>query len=537
MQRWLKSKLVCDAANVAVLSTIVGISLIQGTVHTLRADEPTNPSSETGAQNSHSADTPAKKTDAGDVQAEHATIGVETKRGNFPHTTHPDAQWFPQAGLGLFIHWGLASVKAINISWTMIPGRALSAKKITDPAEQQRIIQEEDYNLTGHPPKLTPNEYWSVAPDFNPQQYDPDKWLKAAKAAGFEYAVLTAKHHEGFALWPSAYGDFNTKNYMGGRDLVKEYVEACRRNGLKVGLYFSGPDWHFDRDYMSFLYRANQVPWMPSIGPDLRPRTTEKTPEEIAEHQKQYAELVRGQIEELLTNYGRIDLIWFDGKPAIPHAEDVISIDRIRQLQPQIVINPRLHGHGDFKTYERRLPDDKKVTTGWGELCNPWTNSWSHQEIPFRSNAYHLGQLAKCRSLGINYLLGVGPTKDGVFVDDIYKNMAVVGDWVAKNGPSVKQATPLPTGETASVPATASNTVRYLFAIPKFRGDGSYDRDMLPLETVKLELHGTPRPTAVTLMADDSQLDFDYSDDTLTVTLPLEKRGKLVDVVKVELPQ
>jgi len=479
--------------------------------------------------------TSAKDTDA-EVQAEHATIGVETKRSNFPHTTHPEAQWFPKAGLCLFIHWGLASVKASNISWPMIPGRAIAARSITDPAERERIIREQDWNLNGKPNSVTPNEYWSVAPEFNPQQYDPGKWLKAAKAAGFEYAVLTAKHHEGFALWPSKYGEFSTKNYMGGRDLVKEYVEACRANGLKVGLYFSGPDWHFDRDYMSFLYHANQAPWMPSLGPDLKPRTTTHSPAEIAEHQKQFAELVRGQIEELLTNYGRIDLIWFDGKPAIPNADRVITIERIRELQPQIVINPRLHGHGDFVTYERRLTTDK-VAVGWAELCNTWTSSWSHQELPFRSNAYHLGQLATCRSLGINYLLGVGPTRDGEFVDDIYKNMAVVGQWMATHAAAVKDVTPLPEGETASVPATAHNSARYLFAIPKFRADGSYDRDMLRPDTVELELNGTPQPESVKLMSDGSTLKYKYSPTQLKVTLPLEKRSKLVDVVEVDFKQ
>lgn len=533
---FLRSKLFLTVAVFAATLAGVAYLALADDAKSTNTAETKSKSSSDDAKRSNSKNNSAKNTDAEDVQAEHATIGVETKRGNFPHTTHPDAQWYPKAGLGLFIHWGLASVRASNISWPMIPGRALAAHPIDDPAERERIIREADWNLNGKPNNFTPNEYWSVAPDFNPQHYDPDKWLKAAKAAGFEYAVLTAKHHEGFALWPSAHGDFNTKNYMEGRDLVKEYVEACRRNGLKVGLYFSGPDWHFDRDYMSFLYHANQVSWMPPLGPDLKPRTTDKSPEEKAEHQKEFAKLVKGQIEELLTNYGRIDLIWFDGKPNIPNADQVISIDRIRQLQPQIVINPRLHGHGDFKTYERRLTTNE-VATGWAELCNTWTNSWSHQEIPFRSNAYHLGQLAKCRSLGINYLLGVGPTRDGVFVDEIYKNMAVVGDWMKKNGPSVKEATPLPTGETASVPATAGKGVRYLFAIPQFLGDGSYDSEMLPLEEVRMELNGAPRPTEVKLMGDGSPLSFDYSDNKLAVTLPIKMRTKLVDVVEVILPQ
>ena len=106
-----------------------------------------------------------------------------------------------------------------------------------------------------------------------------------------------------------------------------------------------------------------------------------------------------GQIEELLTNYGRIDLIWFDGKPNVPNADQIISIERIRELQPQIVINPRLHGHGDFVTYERKLTTDK-VATGWAEFCNTWTGSWSHQEIPFRSDAYQLGPIRQMSLAG-----------------------------------------------------------------------------------------------------------------------------------------
>ena len=106
-----------------------------------------------------------------------------------------------------------------------------------------------------------------------------------------------------------------------------------------------------------------------------------------------------------------------------------------------------------------------------------------------------------------------------------------------KNGASVKEASPLPSDETASVPATADKSVRYLFAIPKFREGGMFDSDMLPLETVKMELKGPSKPTAVTLTSDDSPLAFDYADGTLSVTLPVEKRSKLVDVVKIELPQ
>ncbi|MBV9468728.1 MAG: alpha-L-fucosidase, partial [Abitibacteriaceae bacterium] len=438
-------------------------------------------------------------------------------------------------GLGLFIHWGIASVRAMNISWPMIPGRVLATKKI-DVTERERIIRENDYNLNGKPPGITPNEYWTMAKEFNPQKYDPDKWLKAAKAAGFTYAVLTARHHEGFALWPSAYGDFNTKNYMGGRDLVKPFVEACRRNGLKVGLYYSPPDWYFDRDYMNFLYHgaARENPEFPSLGPDLKPRTVQPSPQEVSRHEAAHNAMVKGQVEELLTHYGKIDLLWFDGKPPGPNGANCITEQEIRQLQPGIVVNPRLWGHGDFVTYERRLPA-ARPEVGWAEFCNPWNGSWSYQKLPFHSNGFILGQLALSRSWGINYLLGIGPTADGEMSDDVYSNMAVVRDWMKVNGKAVQDTNPLPEGESASVPATAHGTARYLFALPRFKNGGSNDRDLLPAEDTVLTLKGVPRPQSIALLGDGKPLEYSYAGDTITVPLPATRRTRLVDVVQIEL--
>ena len=132
----------------------------------------------------------------------------------------PGAQWFPDASLGLFMHWGIHSVVGAQPSWDMISYYKYGGKV------------------------APPDKYYALAERFDPQEYDPDQWLKAAKEAGFTYAVLTTKHHDGYALWPSKYG-IGTKQYMGGRDLLKTYVEACRANGLKVGFYFSPRDWHY----------------------------------------------------------------------------------------------------------------------------------------------------------------------------------------------------------------------------------------------------------------------------------------------------
>jgi alpha-L-fucosidase len=451
------------------------------------------------------------------------------------HTAHPDAQWFPDAALGLFLHWDPASVKGQNIGWSVIPGRKIAAKKEPLPQEEvQRIVRESDYNLDGKPWPITPAEYWSWARDFKPAQYNPDKWLKAARAAGFEYAVLTTKHHNGFALWPSKYGDFNTKNFMGGRDIVKEFVEACRRNNIKVGLYFSGPDWHFDREYNNFLYHGNEHPEVPALDENLRPRTITHTAAEKAAHQKAYAEMVKGQIEELLTGYGRIDVLWFDGKPAVPDAEKLVTAEHIRALQPGIVINPRLHGNGDYVTYERTLALAKKAT-GWAEFCNTWTNNWSYVPQPFRANGFVLGQLAQSRALGVNYLLGIGPMPNGDLEPESYANMAVVQGWMKTNGVAIKEARPLADAETASVPATAAGSTRYLFALPKFKGNSMYEKDLLPPADETLTLTGTGRPASVTMLGDASAVPFTFENGTATIVLPASKRTTLVDVVKIEL--
>jgi alpha-L-fucosidase len=484
---------------------------------------------------------PAARSDREAVKAEHAQIDVADRSARKGHTTHPDAQWFPEAGFGLFIHWGISSVKAMNISWPMIPGRALAAKRIDSAEERARIVRESDYNLEGHPPVITPNQYWAMAKDFDPRSYDPDKWLKAAKAAGFKYAVLTARHHEGFALWPSAFGDFNTKTYMDGRDLIRPFVEACRRNGLKVGLYYSPPDWHFDREYMSFLYgRARQLnPEMPSLDADLKPRVDTKSPEDVRRHQEAYAAHVRGQIEELLTRYGTIDVLWFDGRPAIPDGDKVVTAARLRELQPGIVLNPRLVEGGDYTVWERTFPERRPPAGEWGEFCNTWTSSWSHQELPFRAPSAVLGQLARARAWGINYLLGVGPMANGEMSDGVYENMAIVADWMKANHDSVEGVQPLPDGETASVPATSHQGARYLFALPRVDPAAKYPASLmpealLPFEDESLVLSGVAAaPRSVTLLATGQALEFTHKDGVVTVRLPAALRTKTADVAVV----
>ncbi len=471
-----------------------------------------------------------------EVNGQHAGIGVVEVKKNNQHTQHPDAQWFPDAGLGLFIHWDEASVRCLETSWPMIAGAHLAwanpPRTIKDdPAEFARIIREQDYNLEGKPPQITPNGYWALAKDFNPTNFHPEVWLKKAKEAGFTYAVLTTKHHNGFALWPSAYGGFNTQDTpMNGRDLVKEYVTACRAAGLKVGLYFSGPDWHFDRDYMNFMYSKTAKKYagkLPELGPDHEARPLQHTTEEITTHQQAVAEMVRGQITELLTHYGKIDLIWFDGVPACPQQGGIMPIERIRQLQPGIVINPRFHGHGDYITPEGTLPDNIHLKADeWGELCSCWAYSWSYTKRPFRPLNEVLTDLVRCRAAGINNLLDIGPMATGDFPPEAYENIKKLSGWMKINSEAIYGTRALQGEETASVPASSKGEVRYLYLVPGKKGENKP-----PIE--KVSITGLPDNYQARLLGNEQSLLVTTNSDTISVAVPGDVPGGSVRVVKL----
>jgi len=504
-----------------------------------------------------SKDEPARA-EINDAKAQHGAIGIveESSAKLIPHTQHPDARWFAQAGFGLFIHWGLSSVfdtrgeRIGDLSWSMMVG-AWKNRKFDDPADRERIIREADWNFDGKPPVITPNQYWAAARDFNPQRYDPDKWLAAAKAAGFTYVVLTTRHHEGFALWPSDHGDFSTKNFMGGRDLVKPVVDAARKHGLKVGLYYSPPDWHFDREYMNFMYYGTAAlnPWLPELDADLKPRKQRKTPEQKARHLIEYNAMVKGQVEELLTRYGKIDLLWFDGSIPVPAGDAArLTQSRVRELQPGIVLSPRYFRDGDFATFEGpalKPPPGSHQNAGlqnrvardyWAEWCTTWTQGWAYNDAPFYANGAVLSNLALARSLNMNFLLGIGPDAHGELHPTAYSRMAEVATWMKANGAAV-QAGALPVGEQASVPATASDKRRFLFASPGFsKTERALDADLLVAADKHLVLEGlVAAPLSVTLLGDGQSVDNEYRNGTLTVRLPASRRTRLPDVVSVEL--
>ena len=347
------------------------------------------------------------------VSEQHDIIGNVAVEGmHFERTTHPGAQWYYNpVQLGLFIHFGISAVHGdLDISWGMMdnPERRAKGNGI-----------------------LTPREYWALAEKFNPDKYNPEEWLSAAKEAGFTYAVLTTRHHDGFALWPSNEGDFSTKNYMGGRDLVREYVDACRKVGLKVGLYFSPPDWRFDQKYRSFMNGSRSAKYPDRPNKDIDHQPIGDLPEMPVEHYDRYISYMNGQVRELLTNYGQIDLIWFDG--SVADISKAITIEEIRSLQPQIIVNDRLWGFGigDYNSkYECHLPTE--------DPGMPWETSqiwhvgggWSYvrNADKYRKLEITMNQYETCKKWGGNLLLNIAPRADGSVPDAYYRAVKEFGE-------------------------------------------------------------------------------------------------------------
>ena len=392
--------------------------------------------------------------------------------------------WWTNDRFGMFIHWSIAAVREIDLSWPMMAGTQIgwdaSYRKLTQDSID-RFIADGDY-FAGHKCKkdnscLSPVEYWEQARFFNPNSYNPEVWAKAAKAAGMTYMVFTARHHDGFAMWPSNYGNLSTLNYMGGRDLVRPYVEACRKYGLKVGLYYSGPDWYFNRTMQSFLYwrLAKDFKNVPSIDENLKPRTTTKTATDLQMHYDSVAVYLKGQITELLSNYGKIDMIWFDGGPDIPKGnpawQKCISMDDIHRLQPGIIVSPRFFGYGDFKTFESDTDKPGETQKQWAELCTTVTGrSWGYTQTPLKPINNLIKDLILCRSRNANYLLNFGPDKNGTFSTEMNSYLSIFADWMKVNGSAIRGCIALPANETASIPATAHSNRRYLFVTDELKG-------------------------------------------------------------------
>lgn len=315
----------------------------------------------------------------------------------------PSTAWFRDAGLGMFVHWGHSSVAGRELSWPMVGGVS--------------VLPFSDAVLVA--------DYQATASTFCPKKGAAKQWAARAADAGMGYLVFTARHHDGFSMFDSKHSDFTVARGPYGNDVVAEVVDAARAEGLRVGLYYSLSDWHHP-DYPAFTDadRPYQLVAYPRSDPEAWGR---------------YLEYLFGQVTELLTGYGTIDLLWFDGGWERSAAEwrTPELHDLIRRLQPEILVNDRLPGFGDFETPEQMVPSPPP-SRAW-ESCLTMNSTWGYcpRDTDYKSADELVQRLCEVRAGGGNLLLNVSPRADGSLPPEQVERLDALARWTQPNRSAV----------------------------------------------------------------------------------------------------
>jgi alpha-L-fucosidase len=290
-------------------------------------------------------------------------------------------EWWHAAKFGMFVHWGLYSVIGQH-EWAM--------------------------EIEGIPIP----QYELLAKHFNPKPNAAREWARLAKRAGQKYMVLTTKHHEGFCNFDTKLTNYCAPKQGPGRDLVREYVEAARAEGLHVGFYYSLMDWHH---------------------PDGAKCATDEAA------RKRFVEYTHGLIHELMSNYGKIDVLWYDVDwPLTPEQWESERMNKmVFELQPHIIVNNRNGLEGDFSTPEQHI-EAAKSGRAW-ETCMTLNDSWGYQKSDdaWKTPKTIVSNLATCAGGGGNYLLNIGPKADGSVPEESIRILENVGDWMDRNANSI----------------------------------------------------------------------------------------------------
>jgi len=330
-------------------------------------------------------------------------------QGETPDEFARRTRWWREAKFGMFIHWGIYSVPA---DATDLQGRKTIAEWYFSNKQMQV------------------REYERFAAQFNPVQFKAGEWVRMAKEAGMKYIVITSKHHDGFCMFDTTLTDYNiVKATPFKRDPMKELAEECRKQGIRLCFYYSIMDWHHP-DYLP------RRPWernvRPAEGADLN----------------RYIEYMKGQLGELLTNYGPIGVLWFDGgwehnAQALRSAEVNAFI---RSLQPQILINDRNGLPEDFSTPEQTIPGSVMPGGRLWETCMTINDTWGYatNDDNWKPAEDLIHKLCDIAHKGGNFLLNVGPTAEGTFPEPIVERLQRIGQWMRVNGASIYGTTMSP---------------------------------------------------------------------------------------------
>lgn len=406
---------------------------------------------------------------------------------NTPLTLKETTQQFQQDRFGMFIHWGIYS--------TLCDGEWVMNDK-----------------------KIPISDYEKVAAFFNPADFDAKEWVTLAKSAGMRYMTFTAKHHDGFAMWESRVSDWNVvKRTPFHRDVVRELADECHRQGMKLFIYYSQLDWHHP-DYFP-LGITGHTSGRPEKG-----------------DWPKYIDYMNTQLTELLTNYGKIDGIWFDGWWDRPDAD--WQLDRtyklIHDLQPAALVGNNHHHKPfpgeDFQMFERDLPGQN--TAGYSgtselgylppETCDTMNASWGYKitDRSYKTTRQLVHYLVRAAGMDANLLLNVGPMPNGQIQPEFAERLRQIGMWLAKNGESIygTRRGPVP-------PQPWGATTR--------RGNKLYVH-VLDGDTTSVAIRPTHKLRTARYFEDEAEVPFQDNDGTVTLKLRPERRGEMDRLVVIE---
>lgn len=408
-------------------------------------------------------------------------------------TSEDRMAWWREARFGLFLHWGLYSVLA---------GTWKGDEKWAEWIRNNAHIPVEEYD--------------TLLAQWNPHAWDPDAWAAAAQRAGMRYAVLTTKHHDGFAIFDSKVSEFDVMNTPSKHDICRDWSKALRKRGIRVGWYHSIMDWHH---------------------PDYLPRRDwEKDSRPVGDARfSRYVDYLHAQVDELLTNYGTIDVMWFDGQWENTWTHELAkALDvRIRAKQPKIIINNRIDGSGapkdgglgDFGTPEQTIPDTGTPGKDW-ESCITMNDNWGFksQDHNWKTPRRLIEILVETASKGGNLLLNIGPMADGHWPPEADERMRAIADWMQVHGDSIHGTTASLFSKAARFRSTTAKRRLHLF-VTEWRSG--------PLLLSGLQT----RPSSATLRVGggrNERLVIEQRDGGYAVILPAAAPSTLLPVVTLQ---